>query len=408
MIRTFRLTILLVLLALPGTAPLFGAPARNGFEQAGLDAIQAVQQALINEKICLSNVATVVRKGQLVYHRAVDSEFEGDRGITDETLFPIWSMTKPVTSVAAMILHERGLFQLDDAVDRAIPQLARLRVKVKGGGDPVPMTTPITYRHLLTHTAGFYGYDGSFHEEGTWKEVMELNSLAELIDLLEKKPLEHQPGERYTYGLSTAVLGRAIEVLTGQSLEAFFEKEIFGPLGMKDTRFYLTPTDRERFQPLFVNEKEKGFRLGTAAEDELYYDPKSALYLGGEGLVSTVDDYGRFCQMLVDRGRPILAPETLDLMLTDQLGENTPGYGGKERRSHFGLGFDVSRVVAKDAADEGGEVPAGIFGWGGYHTTHFWIDPVNELYAIFMTRLYPSPGEALKRFRAAVYGALVE
>ena len=355
---------------------------------------------MIDEEICLSNVAIVARKGQLVYHRAVDSAFAGDRPITDETLFAIWSMTKPVTSVAAMILHERGLFELDDPVENVIPQLSQLRVKVEGGGDPVPLANPITYRHLLTHTAGFYGYDGSFHDEGTWKEVMALKNSAALIDLLEEKPLEHQPGERYTYGLSTAVLGRAVELLAGQSLEAFFEKEIFGPLGMQDTGFGLTEAGRERLQPLFIKEKGKGFRAGTPAEDELYYEPGSALHLGGEGLVSTAEDYGRFCQMLVDRGHPILSEKMLEIMLVDQLGD-IPGYGGK--KSHLGLGFDVSKAAKNDGGDD--QTPAGVFGWGGYHTTHFWIDPRNELYGIFMARLYPAPGETLDRFRRAVYAA---
>ena len=375
-----------------------GAEAISNWRSKLDDDVHSVQRALVSEKVCLSNVAMVSRRGTIVYRRAVESGHPGDWPISDDTLFPIWSMTKPITCVAAMILCERGKFELDDPVSEVIPQLAKLRVKTKEGMT-VPLKRQITYRDLFRHTSGIYGYDGSFHEEGTWKEVMELDSLAELIDLVEKEPIGHQPGERYTYGLSTAVLGRAVEVLSGKPLADFFDQEIFDPLGMKHTRFHLTAEDRKRFQPLFVKEGE-GFRSGTAAEDELYYAPGSALSLGGEGLVSTMEDYGRFCQMLVDRGeapggKQIISGATLDLMLTDQL----QGIRSEDGNL-MGLGFYILRESNEE------NVPAGIFGWGGYHTTHFWIDPKNELYGLFMTRLYPSPGATLTRFRKAVYGAL--
>lgn len=372
----------------------------QGFGSAGLEKLHAAQESLVEDGICLANVATVVRDGHLVYHRAVSSGHPGDPPIEDNTLFAIWSMTKPITSVAAMMLHERGLFELDDPVSDVLPQLGNLRVKT-GDGKTEALKRPITYRHLLTHQAGFYGYDGSFHEEGTWKQVMKLPDLAALIDLLEGRPLEHQPGERYTYGLSTAVLGRAIEGLTGKSLAAFMQDEIFDVLKMRETRFSLSKADRERFQPLFVEETGKGFRRGTEAEDELFYNPDSALYLGGEGLVSTMGDYGRFCQMLLDRGRPLLAPETLDLMLKDEL-VGIPGYGDTDGPDSMGLGF----YVHQRASGDGDVIPPGIFGWGGYHTTHFWIDPKHQFYAIFMTRRYPYSDDTLARFRQGVYEAL--
>lgn len=375
------------------------------FDPSKLESIRQLQQEFIDGGICLSNVATIARKGQVIYHNTVNSQVKGDCPITRETLFPVWSMTKPITSVAAMILHERGAFELDQPASEVIPQLSRLRVKSKTDGAPLPLTREITFRDLLRHTSGIYGYDGSFHEEGTWKEVMDLDNLAQLIDLLESKPLKHQPGERYTYGLSTAVVGRAIEILANMSLSEFFEKEIFKPLGMKHTQFHMTADDRKKFQPLFVKEDDR-FRLGTPVEDELYYAPDSKLFLGGEGLVSTIEDYGRFCQMLVDRGKSptgqqIISGATLDLMLTDQLTHlrDKSDYSGDTQ----GLGFYILNGLNEK---ENQTAPDGVFGWGGYHTTHFWIDPKNALYAIFMTRLYPSPDETLDRFRKAVYDAL--
>ena len=367
--------------------------------------VRAAQEKLIKNQHCLSNVAKVVQQGKVIYHGAVNSTFPGDRPITDDTLFPIWSMTKPITSVAAMILHERGLFGLDDPVSKVIPQLSQLKVhNQKGVVEPIKRE--VTFRDLLRHTSGVYGYDGSFHEEGTWKEIIELKSLPEMIDLLVKQPLKHHPGERYTYGMSTAILGRAIEIISEQDFASFLEKEIFHPLGMEETSFHLNKIDREqRFQPLFVKEKEN-FRRGTKAEDELYYQPGSALALGGEGLISNLRDYGRFCQMLVDRGRTrdgnkIISEETLSIMLSDQMGE-TPGFGGKRSPNKLGLGF----YVLENPELGGNGAPKGIYGWGGYHTTHFWIDPVNELYAIFLTRLYPTPSESLQIFRTAVYESL--
>ena len=378
--------------------------AALGFDSAKLDAVFAVQRKLIADKLAAANAAIVVRDGKVVYHRAAGSGLAHDKPITDDTVFPIWSMSKPITSVAAMILFERGALKLDDAVAVALPELAKVRVKA-GDGKTKPLARPITYRDLLRHTSGFFGYDGAYNADGFWAKAVKAKSLAKLIGELAREPIAHQPGARHTYGMSTAVLGRAIEALSGRPLDKFLREEIFQPLGMKQTRFYLTKRDRELFQPLSVFEKGK-LRAGKPAADELPYEQDSALHLGGEGLVSTLGDYARFCQMLVDRGKApggkqVIKPATLDLMLADQL-EGTPGYGDRKNGYGFGLGF----YVLLDTKTEGVNSPNGIYGWGGYHTTHFWVDPKNKLYGIFMTRRYPFNVESLIRFRKAVYGAL--
>ncbi len=360
----------------------------------------ALQKSLIAQEECLSNVLQIGMMDEIIYQHIENSKDPRDQPITEKTLFPLWSMTKPITSVAAMILFERGAFQLDDPVSKIIPQLDQFKVKTEHGQEPLKRS--ITYRDLLLHTSGIAGYDGSFDEEGTWKQVMELKDLESLIELLVAKPLEHQPGAKHTYGLSTAVLGYAIEKHSGQSLDTFFQENIFQPLGMLDTRFHLTPEDRKRFQPLFVRESGS-FRPGTLAEDELYYEPGSRLQLGGEGLVSSIGDYSRFCQFLLNRGkapggRALLSEATLNLMLKDQLG-NIPGFGSKDSGYVLGFGFHVLKDAAKDPTGS----PVGSFGWGGYHSTYFWVDPEQQLYGVFMTRRYPFHDGIENKIRETLY-----
>ena len=229
----------------------------------------------------------------------------------------------------------------DDLVEQILT-FATLKVRGEDGSllpwhGPSP--TDISAPHL-----GIYAYDGSFHDEGTWKEVMELEDLESLMRLLARQPLQHQPGERYTYGMSTAVLGYLVERLSGQTLENFLTRELFEPLGMVDTQFGLSEEDRQRFQPLSVWEQDH-FREGTLVEDELYYRSGSALQLGGEGLVSTLEDYGRFCGMLANggrtlQGRALIQPETLQQMTQDQLGE-IPGFDGAVKGRVLGFGFEI-------------------------------------------------------------------
>ena len=377
-------------------------PSGLGFDSVKLDEIYAVQQKLIVDKHAPSNVGLVVRKGKVVYHSTAYSSMSHDRMITDSTVFPIWSMSKPITSVAAMILYERGKFKLDDPVSDALPEMAAVKVKSMNG-KLEPLVKPITYRDLFRHTAGFNGYEGLYNADGFWAKTTQAKSLTVIIRELANQPIEHQPSAKYTYGMNTAVLGRAVEVLSGKSFNKFLLKEIFRPLKMGNTRFHLSKRTRKLFQPLSVFE-DGNYRGGKPEEDELAYEKDSTLYLGGEGLVSTLSDYSRFCQMLVNGGvasggKKILSPETLKLMWTDQIG-NIPGYDDRKNGNGFGLGFYVLNDFNKFGAE-------GVFGWGGYHTTHFWVDPKNDLYAIFMCRRYPYNGETLTQFRKAVYESLI-
>ncbi len=351
------------------------------------EAVTRQQKQWVEQERTPSHLFRFSARGQVVHQAAMQSHLKHDRPVHGRTLFPIWSMTKPITSLAVMMLYERGLFELDDSVAEQIPTFATLKVRGEDGS-LLPLARPITYRHLLLHTSGIYAYDGSFHDEGTWKEVMELEDLESLMRLLARQPLQHQPGERYTYGMSTAVLGYLVERLSGQTLENFLARELFEPLGMVDTQFGLSEEDRQRFQPLSVWEQDH-FREGTLAEDELYYRPGSALQLGGEGLVSTLEDYGRFCEMLANggrtlQGRALIQPETLQQMTQDQLGE-IPGFDGTVKGRVLGFGFEI----LQDPVQAKTQAPVGVYGWGGYHSTSFWIDPSNQAYGLFLTRRYP-------------------
>ena len=174
-----------------------------------MDGIYAVQQKLIVDKHAPSNVGLVVRKGKVVYHRTAYSSMSHDRMITDSTVFPIWSMSKPITSVAAMILYERGKFKLDDPVSDALPEMAAVKVKSMNG-KLEPLVKPITYRDLFRHTAGFNGYEGLYNADGFWAKTTQAKSLTVIIRELANQPIEHQPSAKYTYGMNTAVLGLSL------------------------------------------------------------------------------------------------------------------------------------------------------------------------------------------------------
>ena len=250
-------------------------PAELGFDPIKLDSVFAVQKKLIADKHAPSNVGIVVRRGRVVYHRAASSSMPHDRIISDSTVFPIWSMSKPITSVAAMILYERGKFKLDDPVSDALPEMAAVKVKSMNG-KLEPLVKPITYRDLFRHTAGFNGYEGLYNADGFWAKTTQAKSLTVIIRELANQPIEHQPSAKYTYGMNTAVLGRAVEVLSGKSFNKFLLKEIFRPLKMGNTRFHLSKRTRKLFQPLSVFE-DGDYRGGKPEEDELAYDKDSTL-----------------------------------------------------------------------------------------------------------------------------------
>ena len=376
------------------------------------DAIHKFQKSLIEDEITGSNVVMIYRDGKRVYHKAAQSGKEGDRDIDADTLFPIWSMTKPITTVAMMTLHEQGKFDWDDKVSKYIPCLANLTWR--DGDEIKPCTKPLRVIHLMTHRSGWQ-YDIHRDRDRTpvgvpnvafdsvYPNQTRFNDLQSFVEACAKQPLEFEPGTRYLYGINQAILGRLIEVLTEMPFEAYLRKTIFEPLGMKDTGFSMDAERRSHFQPLWINSGHlKGF---TYLLDELTYSPKSQAHFGGEGLVSTMEDYARFCEMLthggVFRGKRVISQKSIDTMTSRWSGGFPEEPDADIPIRGYTDGFSL--FVLEDPSIHERNVPKGIFGWAGYHNTHFWIDPKNRQFGLFMSRARAFSWDIPIRLRKVVY-----
>jgi len=378
------------------TSPAFG----EELNPAMANEIIAIQENLIEDDVTGSNITIVWQDGKEIHRSIRNSDRPGDRDITDETLFPIWSMSKPITIVAMLTLHEQGLFKWDDPVSKYIPCFAELTVKE---GDTLrPAKTPLRIIDLMTHRSGFgyFSWDGlpPLHDEPHTLQTTHAN-LQEFCEVAADHPLEFDPGTQYLYGINQAILGRLVEVLSGKAFAEYLETALFEPLGMTETSFILDEKRRARFQPLWINAGNlKGY---THLLDELNYDPDSTAHFGGEGLVSCPADYARFCEMLANdgvfRGTRVISEDSIKAMTTTHSQDIFP-----DMMHGMDMGFSV--FILKDPSSEGSMAPPGTYGWSGYHNTHFWIDPTNDVFAVFMTRAREFNDEIPVRLRKAVYG----
>ena len=368
----------------------------------------------------------ISRHGELV-HEFVGGRRDIARDLPCEadTLFRIYSMTKPITSIAFMMLVEEGKVALDDPVHRFIPEWAKLGVfsaGVTGGFLTKPVARPMQMVDLLRHTSGLtYGFQNRTNVDAAYRKagVGEIGStlpLDDMIAALAELPLEFSPGEAWNYSVSTDVLGYLVGKISGMPFEQFLQQRIFGPLGMTDTGFQVADGHGGRFAACY-NATPKG---GLALQD----DPTTSDYLaapalvsGGGGLVSTAADYMKFCQMLLNRGayegHQLIAPKTLDLMTANHLPD------GKDltqlSRSLFseatnaGVGFGLGFAVVQDAPRTLVPCSDGEFYWGGAASTAFWVDPAEDLAVVFMTQVLPSSAYPIRReLRTLVYSALIE
>ncbi len=367
-----------------------------GCAQTYENSILQFQNELITSEKTGSNVAMVFKDGEVVYNETVNSNKEGDKEINEETIFPIWSMSKPITIVAMMTLHEKGLINFDDNVSKYIPEFSELQCKDENG-DVYSCENDLKILHLMTHRSGYTYYGNPLNFTSTIK----YDNLDDFVTDVSKHPVEFEPGSSYLYGINQAILGKVVEVVTGMSFYEYLKETIFDPLGMNETKFYLTPEDRERFQPLFINSGSlKGF---TNFLDEMTYDVNNRAYFGGEGLVSTMRDYSKFCQMLLNNGElngnKIIDRSSIDLMVEKHSDlESDPFLNINEG---FHLGFSV--FVLNDPEKDGTNSSKGIYGWSGYHNTHFWIDNEKNLFGLFMTRAREFSFGIQGDFRKAVY-----
>jgi len=396
------------------------APESAGMSSERLKRIDANITSWINTGKLPGAVALIMRNGKVVYSKAFGyQDIDKTKPMHANDIFRIASQTKAITSVAAMILYEEGKFMLEDPISRYLPEYAKPQVLDKFNESDTTYTTvpakrEVTIRDLLTHTSGIgYAQIGSKEANAIYSKadvtsgigVEEGRLLATDMKKLAKLPLMHQPGEKWTYGLNTDVLGYLVEVVSGQSLDEFMRKRIFEPLGMNDTYFYLPSSKYTRLVPLY--QEEKGV---LKAPDEInqngkfivnYPRSKGTYFSGGAGLSSTAMDYAIFLQMLLNggtyNGKRILSRNVVRMMTMNQIGDLNLG------NNKFGLGFGITTEKGSSILP----TPVGVFEWGGAFSTTYWVDPKEKIVAIFYRQLWGSTiGDIAGKFKVLVYQAV--
>lgn len=399
-------------------------PAALGLCPTRLARIDAWRERLVAEGRFAGASTLVARRGQ-VAHLGCSGLADAERGLpmAAETIHRIYSMTKPLTSVAIMMLYEEGRFQLDDPISRFLPAFANQRVAVGGARgkiDTVPAMRDITFRDLLTHTSGLtYGFmqaslvDAAYREQGVDFQTAE-TSLAEVVDKAAGLPLIAQPGAEWNYSIATDVLGRLVEILSGRPFEDFLRERLIRPLGMVDTDFFVHPGKEGRFAANYAR--------GPEGRPVLIDDPATSRYLrpravnsGGGGLVSTAADYLRFCLMMLNKGAldgtRYLGRKTVELMMSNHLRGDMAAMGQPRwsESTAEGIGFGLGFSVTLDPARAQILGSAGECAWGGAASTAFWIDPAEEMAVIFLAQLMPSSAWPVRReLRVLSYQALVD
>jgi CubicO group peptidase (beta-lactamase class C family) len=345
-------------------------------------------------------IALVARDGKIVYRKAFGYDDTGVKTpLKPDAIFRIASQTKAITSIGLMLLYEEGKFQLDDPISKYLPAFRNPKVlatfnEKDSTYTTVPAKSEITIRQLFTHTSGIgYPIIGSKEAKAIYAKAhvpsgigTPAGTLATAMDALGPLPLMHQPGEKFTYGLSIDVLGRLIEVLSKQTLDQYLRTRLFEPLGMRDTYFYLPANKQNRLAALYTENKAKASikQSGMYGMSPDYPKDKGTYFSGGAGLSSTIDDYAAFLQMLLNEGeyngRRLLKPATVRLITSNQIGAIEQG------QNKFGLGFSI--VTAKTAEVSG--LSEGSYEWGGIFGTTYWVDPKLKVVALLYTQKYPN------------------
>ncbi|MET0533108.1 MAG: serine hydrolase domain-containing protein [Steroidobacter sp.] len=387
-------------------------PESVGMSSQRLGRLTAEMKALAERGAVPGVVTLVAKDGKVVHFEATGKrELETGTPMQKDTIFRIYSMTKPITGVAMMILLEQGKWQLNDPVSKHIPEFADLQVAnvnpTNGNITRVAPNHPMTMRELMSHTAGLtYGVFGVTPVDKLYADtqVYDLTQpLQTMIDRMAKLPLLLQPGERWHYSLAVDVQGYLVEKLSGQSLPEFMQQQIFAPLKMVDTGFHVPPEKVNRFAEFYLRAKDGKYSKHPGVAD---FTKPPVFPSGGGGLVSTASDYLRFCQMLLNGGvldgQRILSPLSVKLMRTNMLPASSPTMAP-------GVGFGLDFAVVEDPAAAGGYVGKGTYYWGGYAGTWFWIDPVYELVVIGMIQQRDGENTDFRGLsRSLTYQAIVE
>ena len=387
-------------------------PESVGFSTERLARIDTVVNDYITKECFPGAVAFIARHGKIVYYKSFGMRDPAAQDpMEKDDIFRIASMTKGMTSVAVMMLYEEGRFLLDDPVSKYIPEFKNPQVLVKLNPDLTyvakPASKEITIRHLLTHTSGicypFISSDiATLYNKNNIPDGIFITDavLKDAVLALAKLPLLHEPGEKFTYGLNTDVLGYLIEVISGKTFDDFMKERLYGPLGMEDACFFLSDDKVNRLVPVYEN-SDKGLEPSPDLRYEYPFRGAKSYFSGGGGALCTILDYARFMQMMVNggsyNGHQILGRKTIDLMTTNQVGEL---YGDKG----FGLGFGLVTEGTKRQILSS----VGNYSWGGYFSTSYWMDPKEDLIALFYTQMYPMQyGEIHQKFQVLTYQALV-
>ncbi len=367
----------------------------------------------------------VTRRGEVAHSSTYGNrDLEAGVPVTPDTLWRIYSMSKPITSVAAMMLWEEGRFELTDEISTWLPEFANPRVYDKGSvlrPYTVPAVEPIRVWHLLTHTSGLtYGFlqtsvvDSLYRAAGYDLGGPDGADLAAGCRTWASLPLLFQPGTRWGYSVATDVLGRLVEVISGQSLDEFFSERIFGPLGMTDTRWWVDGDEASRLAALYAPNPMNGkaFRYDVLGARAL---EKPSMLSGGGGLISTAADYHRFTQMLLQEGRypggRLLGSRTLRFMTRNHLPGGvdlqTISTGGFAETTLEGIGFGLGFAVVQDSVPARTPSSEGVYYWGGAASTAFWVDPMEDLTVMLFTQLLPSSTYPLRpQLRQMIYSAI--
>jgi CubicO group peptidase (beta-lactamase class C family) len=414
-----RAIALLFLVLLPGSIVSAQSSAPAGVSADRLARIDTALQKYVDDNRVAGAVALVLRDGKPIYERAVGwSDKEAGRRMATNTIFRIASQTKAVTSAAILALVEEGKIGLADPASRFIPAFAKTTVAIRndGGVTFVPARRQITIRDLLTHTAGVsYGTDAHvaalYETKGLgpaagrgWYTADKNEPICDTMERLATLPFIAHPGDAYVYGYSTDILGCIVERASGQPLDAFIRTRITDPLGMKDTHFFLPRSEKDRLAVVYSSGGDG--RIVRATDDAKgqghYVDGPRRSFAGGAGLVSTARDYARFLEMIrnggILDGVRILAPRTVELMTTNQIGSlhSTTGLG-------FGFGFQTTDRYGANGMDS-----IGSFGWGGAYGSIYRVDPQARLVIVLMIQLMPSTSDIRTTFPTLVHQALME
>ena len=394
-------------------------PEDVGLSAARLYKIDHLTQGYINDGMLPGTITLVARRGKIVHLSCQGKmDIEADKSMEDDTLFRIYSMSKPVTTTALMMLYEDGRFQLDDPVSRFIPAFRELQVYSADGRHTAP-ARPMTIRDLLTHTSGLtYGFMNSTPVDAMYRQqgVEQSANLAAMVSKLAGIPMLFSPGSRWSYSVATDVCGHLVELIADTPFDEFLEEQIFAPLGMTDTGFVVPEDKVHRFAANYDRTSDNGMRLIDSPESSHYLQDRG-LHSGGGGLVSTIHDYYKFASMLLNQGEHagtrILGRKTVELMTSNHLPNNgdltSMGQAVFSETPYDGIGFGLGFSVMLDPATAQILGSPGEFAWGGAASTYFFVDPKEDMLVIFMTQLMPSSSYPIRReMRVLAYQSIID